>query len=184
MIIALMLTLAGCGGSEKTPECIDNGGCPEGQACLDSQCKEVECLASNQCDLYNFCNPNYKCQEGCESDADCRAGQTCDTTAHSCESYGCRSAALDCNYGEFCNTDSGDCFSKGEVCKTCNAANPYSCGSGAYCLQLRTGGDGYCFNFCDSDRDCPRGFECVELGAPYENVCVGDCDFMVEGGYL
>lgn len=179
-----LLGIGGCSGDVKTAECADNGECDAGNACVKGKCTEVACLASSDCDIFQFCNPFYECQDGCELDTDCKAGETCDTKAHTCTGYGCRSTDLDCAYGEVCNTDTGECKKKGEWCGDCNESNLYSCSSGAYCIAETDGGDGYCWNFCDSDSDCARGFECVELGTGYSNICYGDCDFMTSNGYL
>ena len=184
MIALALAALIGCGGATKALECVDNGECGEGQACVDDKCVAVDCVVSADCSIGSFCSPVYECQAGCESDADCYAGETCDTTAHTCSAYGCRSKDLDCDYGEYCNTESGECFTRGSWCETCNPANLYSCGSGAYCIDAFDDGTGYCYNWCEEERDCPRGFECAEVGSGYENVCFGDCPYMVDNGYL
>lgn len=176
--------LLGCSGTEAKPECVDNGECPAGNACITGKCKEVSCVSSADCNVQQFCNPEYECQDGCEKTEDCEAGFTCNKDDHTCEGYGCRSTELDCAYGEFCNPETGECNTRGSWCESCNENNLYSCGDGAYCIPLTTNGDGYCWNYCDNDGDCPRGFECSALGTGYENICFADCDFMKENGYL
>jgi len=183
-LILLFSGLLGCSTGTKA-ECTDNGDCTEaGNACVAGKCKAVDCLSSADCEVYNFCNPNYECQSGCETDDDCTAGDTCNKKKHECSAYGCRSTDLDCEYGERCNATTGECEKNGDWCETCNANNLYSCGTDQYCFPYSTDGDGYCWHFCDSDSDCPRGFQCYELGGVYNNVCVGDCDYMTSNGYL
>lgn len=187
LLLSVVLLLS-CGGDKKTPECVDHGDCPSGNACVQNACKEVDCLASSDCDIYQFCNPFFECQEGCEKDSDCQAGETCDKTSHSCSIYGCRSTDLDCEYGEFCDTESGECYEgEGQWCEAgCNARNIYSCSSGRYCLQFVGQDDAYCYRECENEGDCPRGFECgeIDLGLESVSVCYADCDYMIESGYL
>ena len=59
-------------------------------------------------------------------------------------------------------------------------------------------GDGYfchtdfcftaaCFYSCDvseGEEACPRGFQCVDFDDGNPAVCLGDCEFMTDGGYL
>lgn len=184
LLIACLLASSSCGGLQKL-ECVDHGSCPEGTGCVEGYCSPVECFSSADCDVFNFCNPSFECQEGCETDDDCTAGDTCDKTSHTCSTYGCRSTELDCDYGETCDASSGECEQEGEWCETgCNVNNLYSCGTNQYCIANTDGGDGYCWNFCEDNGDCPRGFECVELGVGYDNICYGDCDYMTENGFL
>lgn len=184
-LVLALLAISSCGGGLQKMECVDNGSCPEGNACVEGRCTAAECLSSSDCDVFHFCNPFYECQEGCESDDDCTAGNTCDKESHTCSEYGCRSTELDCEYGERCDAESGECTKSGSWCESgCNANNLYSCGANQYCIPVTEDGDGYCWNFCEGAGDCPRGFECVELGTGYDNICFGDCDYMTQNGYL
>lgn len=185
MTLTLILGLLSC-TTTKAPECNDNGECGDGEACVAQLCKQVGCVTSADCGLQSFCNPLYECESGCELDSDCNAGESCNTDEHECSPYGCRSTELDCAYGEFCDTESGECEERGQDCETCNPNNVESCGNDAYCFALTTGGDGYCFNFCDDEADCPRGFQCLEVSdsPAFEKVCFADCEYMTENDLL
>ena len=206
-----LVGLLGC-NNEKAPECVDNGQCPEGNACVQNACEEVSCLTSAECDINQFCNPFYECEGGCETSDDCTAGETCKD--HVCDVYGCRSTNLDCEYGEYCDTSSGECKTSSKPhCESCDAAATSSCGSNATCYIWEvddgtcTGDrdceDGwYCDNiesatsknchqdFCvvdcdpDDENACPRGFTCQDATGLGAYGCIADCSFMIENGYL
>lgn len=185
MTLTLILSLLSC-TEVKAPECSDNGDCADGEACISQLCEKVGCVTSSDCELQSFCNPLYECESGCESDDDCVAGESCNKDEHECSPYGCRSTELDCEYGEFCNTESGECEERGQDCETCNATNINACGPGAYCLATTTGNDGYCWDTCEDESDCPRGFQCLDwTDTPgYDKICFADCDYLTENGLL
>src|SRR5687768_13082839 len=125
-MIVLLLVLFGC-NRVKAPECLDNGNCNDGQACIERECVDVECLASVDCAFGNYCRTEddaYTCRAGCASDDDCRAGESCNVDDNECESYGCRDTDLDCPFGQVCEEDEGECFvPDGEWCTPCD--NPF-----------------------------------------------------------
>ena len=64
------------GACVPPPECVDDGGCPEGRFCVDEVC--VDCVADDQCEgedicLEGICQPRPECLD----DGDCRLGFIC-----------------------------------------------------------------------------------------------------------
>lgn len=182
-VIALML-LAGC--PEPAPECIDHSACGEGEVCVQEQCRVAQCLTSDECGFNHFCDQTrFVCREGCRQDGDCLAGQTCDKPNKTCLDAACSSTDVDCPVGTFCDTVTGACYEGDEaLCETCNGVNLQDCGNGAYCIPWEDPQPGYCWRFCDTQADCPSGFACQEMDAPYNNICVADCPWLIENGYL
>jgi hypothetical protein len=183
--------LVGCGGDSDIPECIDNGYCAEGQACVNDVCEDVECLSSAICDVGEYCNDKtYSCVDGCLENIDCVAGETCNTDTRSCEAYGCRDTTLDCPTGAECNLTTGECDSVA-TCQNCNLSQANSCRGGdveAHCLPWDDLSEGWCFPVCDNSGGCPAGFSCyvdypIDLFT-YVDVCVADCPWLTETGHL
>lgn len=171
-----------CVGRTSGGECIDAGDCDPGEdgafvACVDGSCEEVECLASVDCPIGSYCDTgdDFDCVEGCEDSDDCVAGQWCNDG--SCETYGCRSTALDCEFGLVCNTDTGACEEPSlPHCLGCDpiehdidAGLPGVCddqwfghpdcgGDGSFCLNYPEGSR--CAGRCEDNWDCPAGFTC------------------------
>jgi hypothetical protein len=123
-VIALLM--AACtGGPGSTIECVDNGNCLDGQACIEQICTDVDCLTSDDCSLENVCTEAYTCVPGCEDSDDCLAGFFCD--AGQCAAEECEVSELDCAIGEVCNN--GDCQDyPGQLCNTCTS--DWDCGGG------------------------------------------------------
>ncbi len=189
MTTLLLTALLACGGDSEVPECIDNGYCAEGQACVDDECVDVDCLTSAVCDVGEYCNAKtYSCVDGCLEDTDCIAGETCDTETRTCEAYGCRDTTLDCAIGSSCNQQTGECQDLG-ACQTCNQNNVDSCTTpGTYCLDIYLEREGFCYPECDRNGECPAGFYCYP-GWPVgllqtADVCIADCPYLSEAGYL
>jgi hypothetical protein len=175
--------LAACKGGGGVPECVDDGGCLTGQACVEQACKDVECVSSQDCGIGHWCDvgTDHTCKEGCGVDDDCAAGKSCDVDAHECQAYGCRDTQLDCNYGETCNN--GTCEKvPGPYCKAgCNAFTGGGCGSDASCYSWDYyGTETYCLVTCNpSDVEpCPRGYECADATGLGDYVCYGDCRWL------
>jgi hypothetical protein len=176
----IWLFLLACGGA--TVPCVDNGQCSEGQACIAEACEDVDCLTSSECAIQQYCDSSYSCSTGCEQDTDCRAGETCNAVAAQCQTQACRSTELDCEVGQYCNESTGTCDSAQGYCDTCNPNNLFSCGNSGYCLSWNDPNVGYCWNYCDSQSDCPRGFDCYDPGLG--SVCIADCPWLLENGYM
>jgi hypothetical protein len=178
--------LGGCGGDAEGAACdADASVCADGEVCVKGACRTPECTTSADCAIQKYCTEGYVCEPGCSADADCRAGQVCNATNNKCVAYGCRTTELDCEIAEVCDEQTGECEqAPGEWCQTCQSANPYSCGQGYLCLAWDEGGPGWCFPEVAPQDECPRGFYAYDLGAPYGTICVGDCPFYTENGYL
>lgn len=187
MALSVGTMSSGCGGDDAAGAACESDAsvCADGEVCVKGACRAPECTTSADCAIQKYCTGGYQCEAGCSADADCRAGQICNTTNNSCVAYGCRSTELDCEIGQTCNENSGDCVdAPGDWCETCQPSNPYSCGTGYLCLTWDTKGEGWCFPEVSPQEECPRGFFAYDLGAPYGTICVGDCPYYVEGGYI
>lgn len=210
--LILLAALLGCQGEE--PECIDNGNCDVGEVCYNETCVIAECTASDQCEIGQFCDPvNYRCRDGCEHDTDCLSGQTCNAQSHACVDAGCRNTELDCPVGTLCDAVTGSCYEPTPpVCvQECDVAGGNSCARGTTCSVSSTAetcrrdadceqgwscdrftdGNSYCHkDYCmptcqvsADDPGCPAGFACFDDGLG-GGVCVADCVWLEEGGYL
>ena len=177
--------LAACGeGASKTEGCVSDAECDGIAICTDQgTCEAVACRSSNDCAFDQYCDAQMECRDGCAEDSDCVAGFSCDTDAGECTEDSCESTQLDCEYGQFCDTGSGQCFDDDRLlCGVCTAHA--DCGEGGRCYTF--GERELCFYECDlaeGTEACPRGFQCVNQGNG-AGVCVGDCDYMIAGGFL
>jgi hypothetical protein len=197
-----MLLMFACDGGVGTPECVDNGQCEEGQACVDEVCSAVECLESSDCNISEFCDPrSYECRTGCEADTDCLAGQECNTQTHECEDSACRTAELDCSVGQVCDTVTGACTNfGGELCDTqCDVGEVWdNCPNGSTCQVTgqgdtcsndnQCGGGGWvCDDFivqenCSNNSQCPDGSTCDPfwgyciMGLCHSDHCMSSCN--------
>jgi hypothetical protein len=169
----LLFWLMACGG--PTRDCIDNGGCYEGEACVNEQCVSVDCVTSSECALEQFCDPaSYVCSDGCLEDVDCLAGDECNVATGQCESAGCRATELDCPIGEFCETDEssadfGVCYDDPRPhCELCDATENNTCSGASECFIVEAG------DSCQNDADCPSGWTCDRLDVGGGKVCHED----------
>jgi hypothetical protein len=171
-------------------ECTDSSQCGEKQICTTGEhvCHDVACFASTDCALHQYCDTKrYACVEGCQTNADCAAGENCNAVAGSCQPYGCRSTQLDCDYGEFCNTATGQCYpADGQWCESCDQTHP--CDRGDACIYYDNPQDSYCDLACNPNAadPCPRGFECMSviIGVTKTWVCDANCSWLLENGYM
>lgn len=151
MTLFLLACTGGAGG-----ECVDDGNCDDGQACVEATCVDVECLTSEDCDIGNFCHlKTHTCKPGCHEDSDCLAGEQCNQGANQCEQAGCRSTELDCHAGEVCDPVSGQCSDVGVCEQDCHVYNSPNCGPGL-CLASTTG-------TCRVNSDCDAGETCDQF---------------------
>ncbi len=143
--------LAGCGADA---ECDAENLCSFGKVCIDGACVTKSCATSTQCPMEHTCVDG-TCEAGCGEDDDCYPGDTCSEDG-ACTAKACDDTRVDCGFKEFCNEFTGECYEAGGYyCKACN--DDLDCGpegSGNYCYA------GYCGVTCESDIDCPSGFQC------------------------
>ena len=180
-VIFMFLPLfIGCevAGTGTGGDCTDHSQCGEMQACVDLTCIEVQCLASSDCALHNYCNKEenrFECVAGCESDEDCVAGEACSEDYGTCEEYACRTTELDCPVGHTCNTATGDCVATQGLCQeTCDVYDRPNCGNGSTCNVADS------TNACDADRDCEQGYGC-DMFLVEHTACEEDRDCTVDG---
>lgn len=168
LLLLIGLVFAGF-GCQEPPECDQNTPCAFGEVCKLGVCQVVGCATSEQCPMEHYCSAG-ACFPGCEEQSDCYPGDTCNVEAGQCESGGCTDTRLDCGYKEFCNEFSGECYDAGGYfCKECN--DDYDCGgNGNLCT-----GSGYCGVSCDSNDDCPSGFNCFPFVDMAGNVVDYQC---------
>ena len=193
LLVLMVLVGLSCGRADRrnNDPCFDNGDCndeaAEGQeigleACVDGECKDVDCLSSADCVVGQYCDTegaDFACREGCLESSDCFAGQECNEGV--CETYGCRSTILDCDFNEICNESSGECEeAPGLQCTGCDPAGNYRDDQGTMNTCDDTiggnqlcGGDGtvcagdeveaICWIGCEAPGEpdqCPAGFSC------------------------
>ena len=165
-------------GTGPGGDCTDHSQCGELQACVEFACTDVQCLASSDCALHNYCNKEmdrFECLAGCETDDDCIAGESCHPDYHTCEQYACRSTELDCPVGHTCNASTGDCVAVADLCdRTCDVYDRPNCGAGASC-QVADSTDA-----CTADRDCEQGYGC-DMFLVEHTECETDRDCTVTG---
>ncbi|MES2643611.1 MAG: hypothetical protein V4850_29265 [Myxococcota bacterium] len=183
MSILLAMLLACSGEAPADGECVGNGDCEAGAACIDATCTAVECVDSTWCDLDSYCDDAYTCNVGCQQDADCHAGSSCDIETSTCVTNPCTDTATDCAYGEFCNTTTGTCDDGGyDWCASCPLGERSSCGDGQICLAYFTDPSlAFCYPTCTTNEECPRGFTCEVFEG--ESYCLADCPWLVTSGY-
>jgi Cys-rich repeat protein len=92
---------------------------------------------------------------GCTSDADCAAGEVCNTATGQCEAAptGCTSDE-DCEEGEVCNTETGECEAAPAGC-----TSDEDCAEGEIC-NTETGECEAAPTGCTSDDDCAENEFC------------------------
>lgn len=166
-MIAILLALLAC--SPKTDvQCSDDKACAFGSICVSGTCQEQSCATSDQCDIEQFCTTDHRCSTGCQADADCRFGDVCNTETGKCETKPCGSAREDCSFGQFCGV-SGECYdATGYYCLPCED-DSYCGGSGNVCYG------GYCTVSCESDTDCPNGYDCLPFTDNTGNIVSYQC---------
>jgi hypothetical protein len=165
----LLLPLLGCTGED--PECSEDVPCPFGSICENGVCQAQSCATSDQCGIEQYCKDN-TCVDGCEVHADCRFGDLCDADANTCVEAECVDTHLDCGFKEFCSP-AGECYeASGYYCTECGDDGDCG-GNGNLCVG------GYCAVSCETDAECPGGFDCATLydfnGNPVGNGCYTRC---------
>lgn len=161
-----------CTNKTCVPGCNANHPCPAGQVCgPNNQCVQctsdancsgatprcdtmtnrcVACLpgATDNCPVGQYCRPDFVCERGCKTGADCPSGMCVN---HSCT--GCTSDTQ-CAAGNVCQM--GTCVS------ACSAANPCGTGldcCGGHCKDYKNDNNncGSCGNVCGSGTTCCNG---------------------------
>ncbi len=187
MTAHLLVAWLACSVATDTPECIDAGDCTAGTACIEDTCQQVDCLSSSECELGQFCDADFACRAGCMTEHDCASGQTCDEEALECVDSACRTSDLDCSLGERCNPLTGTCVAGGEVCRDCST-DATACGASAICVTFEgSEAESYCYDYCDTDQQCPAGFSCSQfelVGGGTLGLCYAECAWLVDNDWL
>ena len=196
----ILVAVPGCPQQPPTPPatCNSNGDCdatvPE--ACVNSRCEAVDCLANADCDNGTFCDgaevctADFTCTNGTDP---CAAGEQCDETRNVC--FTACSNGAECDDGVFCNgveeclqnvcVDGTNPCATGDTCdeatNTCvPPAAPCNsngdCDDGLFCNGVETCGSNGCI---DGTAPCTTGQTCDEaLNECFNAGCNsnGDCD--------
>jgi len=196
---------------ECAPGCGDDADCVAGQICNPSTkaceaygCRDTQldcnygefcdpttrsCFAADQ-DLCGSCNPN---NAGSCGNGACYVNEVLDRTCNA------RNGDRDCASGSYCGIFEVDTsftcddwigFPDDSQCPNgwyCDTLDPGTAPVGNYCHRDSCY-TAACFYECGSDsrtdEDCPRGFQCVGLGAGAGEVCVADCAYLESNGFL
>lgn len=157
----------GCKTSTPT-ECSEQTACPFGSICVSGTCQEQVCATSDQCAIEQYCTADHRCSTGCQADTDCKYGFRCDTETSTCTEKECTNSRTDCEFGQFCNV-SGECYdASGYYCRSCT--DDAECGGGGNVCY----GD-YCAVSCETDKDCPNGYDCLPFTDINGNVVSYQC---------
>jgi Cys-rich repeat protein len=147
-------TDAQCGGA--TPRCDT----------VSHSCKPCLSGASDNCPMGEYCRPDFVCERGCKTNAECPSGQCVN---HSCA--GCTNDAQ-CAAGLVCQN--GTCIS------SCSATNP--CGAGKDCcnqhcvdLQSDNANCMVCGQACNGGQTCCGGQCLVTNTAAHCGACGTVC---------
>jgi len=185
------------GVCQPRPPCLGNHDCPDGEICNSADASGGKCIPASQCgssvhcELNQYCDPQTQtCQPGCRNTGDCQLGHIClngscvdGSTGNNCTqcpttpdpdpSY--------CDYGEVC-TPSGQCLShalSSSLCQSCSSADLFSqCPNNMLCLldDAQQGAE-YCTPFCNTDLDCPNGYNsCNGIQIAANGQCTNDAD--------
>ncbi|MBL8949389.1 MAG: hypothetical protein JNK82_01340 [Myxococcaceae bacterium] len=166
-----------CTAGTCTPGCsAANPACPAGQICKvaagqcvqcidDAQCggatprcetttnRCVACLpgANDNCPVNQYCRPDFVCERGCKTGADCPSGVCL-------PDHSCSMCTMDnqCAAGQVCQ--GGTCTA------ACGAANP--CGAGKQCCEMR------CVDFTNDRNNCGA---CGNVCGAGQSCCNGTC---------
>jgi len=180
-VCAVLLVMAGCGGSSPKKQQIGGPCTPQADG------KSDEC-ASGLCQALNANSTSGFCTQDCSQDPTCPDGFTCSAAGQYgmlCLQNGSCSADTDCPAGHICDTATSTCYIKvsRSLCAPCQ--DDAQCPQGGACFTARGSGEKFCTAPCDAQGDCPDGYACQNL--PDEggvvgktNQCVpkaGSCDF-------
>ena len=173
--------------------------CSEFFQCVPGCSQDTDCIAGD------VCEEGVCATQGCrDTELDCAVGEYCDTQTQSCyaDSFDhcgvcdfntwqgtisggeCVVYSYDenayCNWDDWSQTGSG--CSSTETCLPMYLFDPFA-STGGFCANI------FKFKTCSPgvEETCPRGFSCYEdiyNDGSNSNLCVGDCMFLLDNGYL
>jgi hypothetical protein len=186
----------GCDGDD---DCLAGQSCDmgthqcEAYGCRDTQ---LDCDYGEKCDSTTgqcYVDDEDLCQTTCDIfNPRCSGGDACIATAYVGE--------CDAGRGDVgCPANSPCAIVEVDTSSTCDFfgfPDDSACPSGWYCdyLEASTGRVDYychkdyciesqCLPTCDQSEDCPRGFDCSDLGDG-TNACFADCEYLTSEGLL
>jgi Cys-rich repeat protein len=120
---------------------------------------DADCMAGEVCDTATtMCTKG-----GCKSNADCEADETCDTATGFCYFAGCLTDS-DCLPGETCDTASGKCTGMPTMepsCHQCACVDLLSMGGCANLCDSAQNGNPNSPNFCNGTPAKPQCAKCL-----------------------
>ena len=193
-------------------ECATSLDCDLEQFCnADYECKDG-CAEDDDCFAGDSCNTDTKeCETyGCRDTVlDCGIGEFCNPMTSECFTDSRGHCASYCSWNDLVYGTTGyECVNFGNGTGSCSTdinGNQSGCSGGSVCYpndvndpSFQFGGQtpGSCITFyrafyCDetsTQEQCPNGFSCTPLaysdGTFTEPVCLGDCQYYIENGYL
>jgi hypothetical protein len=169
---ALCLILLSC--EKQVGECSENVPCTGfGETCVKGKCEAQSCANNSQCGMEQYCEDG-SCASGCTEDTDCYPDSFCNTEKKKCEASGCRSTTLDCDFQQFCDVSTGECYdASGYYCRECLSDEECG-GNGNTCLSWGIYGS-FCGVTCETETDCPSGYNCIGLTDSSGNVVSKQC---------
>ena len=193
----------GCVSSE---DCSLEQYCSEGFECETGCTVNEDCYAGDECNVEEKVCESYGCRS---TELDCEVGEFCNPTTTECYQDTRGHCMTYCDWNDLMfGTNDGLCVnydSGSGSCQVNSSGQESGCSGGAICypddptsLEWTFGQmvPGSCITFyqtfsCDntsSQEQCPNGFACQSLqysdGSLTEPVCIGDCNYYLENGYL
>jgi hypothetical protein len=169
--------------------CEVQGDCVSGKGCLDNECVDVECSATEwaACGAFGCDLTTYTCNEHCRGDVDCASGNLCIDNV--CIEPECRADSLGkCDAGYGCDVYKGKCLTACSDDTDC--AGAYRCDRSARCVP-RSATLQACSVSCGAGEICDGNLQCVKqttvcdasscadaccpLAQPDTFVCVEEC---------
>lgn len=171
-LLCALIGLAACSG-DAPAECSETVPCGAFASCVDGQCVAKGCGTSTDCGMQSYCDGG-ECVAGCQSGDDCYPDEVCDPNTATCAAAACRDTSLDCGFKEFCDPAAGDCYeASGYYCSECRDEDDCG-GNGNLCLNFGANGR-FCGVTCDTNIDCPSGFECIPVSDGSGNIISKQC---------
>jgi hypothetical protein len=172
------------GSCQRKMACFSNLDCDSGSICdIDSgECiSSTSCTTDFHCDLGAICQSG-TCQAGCHSSADCDLGNFEICVDSTCRFGLCENNNY-CEFGRVCNIQTHTCEQPTEphctsgcsaTCEDC-ALYEGPCGDPAN-VCVRKDLETHCWVECQTEDECPSGYQCVPTTVAWSPICDSDTD--------